>query len=267
MWTFLRFVVAWTYTLVMSAAAYIFMVILGPKRGWLLICRRWARGALWLVGVKVKIEGVENLAGPAVFVSNHRSLIDVVVLPAILPATMRWVAKRELQKIPVWGWAFARGGAVLIDRGNPRTAMLGIREALKTLPAGWSMVLFPEGTRSADSKLKRFKKGAFHIALETRLPMVPIGMDGVDEIIHKGDWLVRGGEVRVTVGKPIPTTHWSHETLDQHITQVREAVQECIDRSMAQRPPKKRWTYHWPKLPTPPWRRAADAAHNSHLRP
>jgi 1-acyl-sn-glycerol-3-phosphate acyltransferase len=261
-WTFVRFLAGWAYTLIMSTLACVFMLLLGPSRGWLLICRPWACGSLWIVGVKLEIVGAEHLKGPAVFVSNHQSLIDVVFLPAILPRTVRWVAKRELQWVPLWGWAFARGGAVLIDRNNPRSAIFNIREGLKRLPKGWSVVVFPEGTRSYDGKLKRFKKGAFHIAVETGMPVVPIGMDGADDIIRVGDWLVRPGVVRVTLGKPISTVGWTNDDLDGHIAEVRGAVQECINASIARRVPRKDPAYRFPRLLMPPWRRHADPAHN-----
>ena len=237
LWTLVRFTAGWLFTLMMSAMSCALIFFLGPARMWLVMARPWARGAICLVGVKLKIDGAENLTGPAVFVSNHQSLIDVVFLPAILPRKVRWVAKKELLRIPLWGWAFGAGGAVLIDRKNPRAAILNIREGLKRLPKGWSVVVFPEGTRSLDGTLKPFKKGAFHIALETGMPMVPIGMDGAHDIVPLGASLVRAGEVRVTVGKPIPTDTWTEATLDQHIAQVRDTVQACVDAAARRRPP------------------------------
>jgi 1-acyl-sn-glycerol-3-phosphate acyltransferase len=233
--TFLRYLAAWLFTLVASTWACLAMVLFGPKRGWLLSCHFWARNTLKIVGVRLNIEGVENLRGPALFISNHQSLIDVVFLPAILPGTVRFVAKKELLFIPIWGWGFALGGAVLIDRTKPREALKNMRRGLRRLPKGWSLVIFPEGTRPKDGRMLPFKRGAFRIAVETRLPIVPIGMDGARDIVPPHGWLVRSGEVRVTVGRPIDTRSWRSESLAEHVAASRAAVQRCVDRSVARR--------------------------------
>src|SRR4051812_22409102 len=129
--TFCRFVVAWLFTLWVSLVACVTALVVGPKRMWVRTAKRWARITLKLVDVRLHIEGSENLAGPAIFVSNHQSLIDVVFMPAILPATVRFVAKRELLWIPLWGWAFAYGGGVLVNRKNPRAALQSLRAGIK----------------------------------------------------------------------------------------------------------------------------------------
>ena len=234
-WIFARYLVAWVYTLVISVCSCLLCILIGPSRMWTLMARPWGRGTLFLLGVKLQIEGAENLRGPAVFVSNHQSLIDVVFMPAILPKTVRFVAKRELLLIPFWGWAFAAGGAVLIDRSRPRQAIEAMRRGLRRLPQGWSLIVFPEGTRSKDGQLRQFKKGAFHLAVETRMPVVPVGMEGARDIVPPDGWLVHGGTVQVTVGQPISTAAWSFDSIDAHVAEGRAAVQACVDLCRARR--------------------------------
>lgn len=226
---FLRFLAGWLFTLFMSTSCCVLMFTVGPRRAWTLCVRNWARVALRIVGIRLVVKGAEHLRGPAVFVCNHASLVDVLIYPALLPAQNKFVAKRELLRIPIWGWAVGRSGAILVDRGNPRAAIKSIREGLRALPRGWSIGVFPEGTRTHDGKLKNFKKGAFHIAIESRLPVVAMGTDGAFDLVPKGAWLVRPGVVYVTVMPPVATLDWTHENVDTKVAQFRSTVQQCMD--------------------------------------
>ena len=202
---------------------------------WTTVCHRWGQGTLWLGGVGLDVVGRTNLAGPAVFVSNHQSMIETVFLPTLLPRTVKFVAKKELERIPLWGWAFAAGGAIMIDRKDPQGAVHSIREGVRQLPPGWSVAVFPEGTRSPDGTLRPFKKGAFHIAMAARLPVVPIGIAGSRDVMPKHGRLLRPSTAFVTVGDPIRTEHWRLETLDEHVAEAHAAVRRCMDRSEERR--------------------------------
>jgi 1-acyl-sn-glycerol-3-phosphate acyltransferase len=221
--------IAWLYTMVMAFIAC--CLIFRPRFMWVTIAPRWARGTMWLGGIHLDVAGREHLRGPAVFVSNHQSLIEAVFLPALLPPTVKFVAKKELERIPLWGWGFAAGGAIMIDRNDPKGAVHSIREGVRQLPRGWSVAVFPEGTRSIDGRLQAFKKGAFHIAMAAHLPLVPIGIAGARDIMVKHGRLLRPGTAYMTVGAPIPTDTWTAETLNQHIAEVRETVARCIETS------------------------------------
>lgn len=234
---FIRFILGWLYTLLVSSMTVLLMMLGMPKLGWLLTCRPWARGVLWIVGVRINLRGAENLAGPAIFISNHQSLIDVVFMPSFLPRRVRWIAKQELARIPVWGWGFGSSGAIFINRRHPRQAIESIRQGLDKLPPDWSIVIYPEGTRSKDGRLQRFKKGVFHIAMQSRLPVVPIGMWGARDIVPKGASVVRPGRVEVTVGAPICTDHWTADEVDLRMQQMRDAVARCVDASAARYQP------------------------------
>jgi 1-acyl-sn-glycerol-3-phosphate acyltransferase len=234
-WIFTRTLAAWVNTLFFSVLLLVLMPLVGPSRGWLMTRREWGVSTLWLLGVKLDVEGAENLAGPAVYIGNHQSLIDIVLFPAILPRSTRIVAKREILLVPLFGWAFGMGGAVLVDRRNPRAAIANIRKGLERLPKNWSVAVFPEGTRSEDRITKPFKKGAFHIAREAHLPIVPIGMDGAPDIVAPNGWLLLPGTVRVVVGKPISTESWTTENLQSCVAQGEAAVAVCVERAQRHR--------------------------------
>src|SRR5690349_743155 len=122
-WLALRLLVGWIYTLGMSCLACLSLLVGRPVWGWLTLLKPWARGTLALLGVRVSVQGTENLRGPAIFVSNHQSIIDIIFMPAILPTKVRFVAKKELARVPFWGWIFAAAGGVMIDRKNPKAAI------------------------------------------------------------------------------------------------------------------------------------------------
>jgi 1-acyl-sn-glycerol-3-phosphate acyltransferase len=223
-----RFILAWGLAVGVGVLVLLLSVIIKPTTLWYRLRTPWARLTLRLLRIRLEVTGQEHLVGPKIFIANHMSLIDVVVVPAIVPRGCRFVAKRELMFVPFWGWAFASAGALLIDRRNPRLAAKSLLEGLKKLPAGWSLVVFPEGTRSRTGALQRFKRGAFSLALASRMPMVPIGIAGTHAIIGPKQWFVRSGVVRVHVGPPLDTRTWQADTLRQHIQEGQDAVAACL---------------------------------------
>ena len=170
--------------------------------------RGWGQALLWAAGVTVVLEGEENLLtdGPQIVVSNHQSWFDVFALAAALPVRYRFVAKRELEEVPVFGRAWKSCGHVSVDRGNRGAAVEALDQAWREVHHDkLTMVLFPEGTRSPDGRLKTFKKGAFVLAVQGQVPLVPMAVLGSREIMAKGSKRIRSGEIRVRIGTPIPT--------------------------------------------------------------
>jgi 1-acyl-sn-glycerol-3-phosphate acyltransferase len=170
--------------------------------------RRWGRVMLWAAGVRVTLEGVENLQteSPQIVVSNHQSWFDVFALAAHLPVRYRFVAKKELGNIPVFGRAWRECGHVSVDRGNREAAIESLDQAWREVHEDkLTMVLFPEGTRSPDGRLQPFKKGAFVLAVQGQVPLVPVAVLGSRAVMPKGENRVRPGEIRVRIGTPIPT--------------------------------------------------------------
>ncbi len=165
----------------------------------------WASLHLKVSGVKIAIEGLENIAKPPyVFMCNHQSALDIYSLLASLPLSFKWIAKRQLFKIPFIGWAMGRAGYISIDRENPREALKAIEEAAGKIRGGMNIVIFPEGTRSVDGTLLPFKKGGFTLALRAMVPIVPIGIYGTYLLQPKGSFIPRGkGVIYIRIGKPI----------------------------------------------------------------
>lgn len=166
--------------------------------------RSWADRVLERVEAKVVVEGLEHLSeapGPFVVVSNHQSLYDIPVIYSALPLPLRMAAKAELFKIPLWGQALCASNFVLIDRRNPERAHAALREAGERMrETGISLYVAPEGTRSSDGSLGRFRSGAFRMAEVMDLPVLPVAISGTYQIHRKGSKHVgRGCQVRVRI--------------------------------------------------------------------
>ena len=170
--------------------------------------RNWGKIVLWAAGIKVTFQGLHNLRmdAPQIVVANHQSWFDVFTLAAELPVRYRFVAKKELGGIPIFGRAWKACGHVSVDRGNREAAIAALDQAWREVhEEKLTMVLFPEGTRSPDGRLKPFKKGAFVMAVQGQVPLVPIAILGSRAIMPKGNNGIRSGEIVVRIGEPIPT--------------------------------------------------------------
>ena len=185
------------------------------------LSRLWATINLALCGVHVDGTRRARLdpTEPYVFMSNHASHFDVLAVVAALPEfQLRWVAKRELADIPIFGWAMRRAGHVIIDRSNPEQALESLRAARTMMDAGISVMIFPEGTREGhDHDLLPLKKGGFLLALETGVPIVPIAVRRSREVLPRGDWRIRSGTIEVVVGEPISVEGQDRETLVRRV--------------------------------------------------
>lgn len=190
--------------------------------------RNWARSLLWAAGVKVELEGLEHLSPgePAVIVANHESWFDVFALVVHLPVDTRFVGKIELTRIPFFGPSWLACGHIAIDRSDRQKAIESLRVAGETLRReGAAVVMFPEGTRSADGELLPFKKGAFVLALQTGVPVVPVGVSGSRDIMPKGSWRIRSGTIVVRVGPPISSEDRGEGARDALLQRSRAEVE------------------------------------------
>jgi 1-acyl-sn-glycerol-3-phosphate acyltransferase len=157
--------------------------------------RYWARLIAWLSGIKVELVGIEKLdqSRPYIFAVNHQSQVDIFVLQGYLDFDFRWLAKLELFKVPVFGHAMRRAGYIPVDRSHGRKAVKSLDEAAKRIGDGTSVVIFPEGTRSPDGRLLKFKGGAMVLAIKAGVPVVPVGISGTYEVLPKGKLMIRPG--------------------------------------------------------------------------
>src|SRR5204862_251643 len=174
-----------------------------------------------LAGVRLDVHGAEHLAArPAVFLFNHQSQLDVLILAKLLHGGFTGVAKRELANSPGFGLMFRLADVAFVDRHDHDQAVRALGPAVQKLRDGISLVIAPEGTRSATPALGPFKKGAFHVAMQAGVPIVPIVIRNAGELMWRGAATPRGGTVQVTGLPPIDPPGWTAAPLDGHVPHV-----------------------------------------------
>jgi 1-acyl-sn-glycerol-3-phosphate acyltransferase len=196
------------------------------------LAKYWARTVLSLAAARVTVHGLRNISSTEesyIVVMNHQSNMDIPVLIHSLPLQLRFIGKIELKKFPIFGNALIRAGHFLIDRSNHQKAMNGIRAAGEALKErGVSVVFAPEGTRSSDGKLLPFKKGAFVMAIECGLPILPITINGTKHSLAKGSLWTRSAEVAVTIHQPVPTESYSYDNREKLSEKVRSIIENAL---------------------------------------
>ena len=170
--------------------------------------RRWCQSSARGLSIDAEVSGVENLPeAPFVYCSNHQSVLDILVLGAVLPGDFKWAAKRELMKIPFLGWHLHLAGHVPVDRqAGSRSAAQVIARFEEVLKAGKPLLVFPEGTRSEDGIVRSFKNGGFYAAVRAGVPVVPVALEGTHRLMKKGAIDTGDGTMRkvlVRVGAPL----------------------------------------------------------------
>jgi 1-acyl-sn-glycerol-3-phosphate acyltransferase len=234
-----RFLLCTLYTLVLGSAALLLTLVEGNGEPVVRLARIWVRWCLRTCGVSVEAEGLENVAPdgqPSIIMSNHQSVFDTAALIATLPISWRFVAKRELTRIPVFGWALVVGGHVIVDRGNREKAVASLRRAAERVRGGTNVIVFPEGTRSASGTLGEFKSGGFHLAIESGVPVVPATVSGSCRITPKRSLRIESGRILIRYGRPIPTEKLSIDDRAWLKEQVREAILAGFDPELQSAP-------------------------------
>jgi 1-acyl-sn-glycerol-3-phosphate acyltransferase len=196
-----------------------------------LLGRLWANLNLWVAGVRVRLEGFENLnPGQAyVFLSNHQSGFDILALMGKLRVQFAWLAKEELFRIPILGHAMRAAGYIPIDRSDRRKAVESLNQTAAKVQKGTSVMIFPEGTRSPDGVLQEFKKGAFLLAIKSQQRIVPIAISGSHRVLAKrGKWILEPGVIDITVEKPISTVGLTVKDNDTLMHTVRETIRQHL---------------------------------------
>ncbi len=192
----------------------------------------WGALGTRAAGIRLAVTGAEHLERrPAVFLLNHQSGIDPILACALLRRDFVAVAKREIRGNPVLGPAFAFAGVVFVDRFDHARALRALEPAVAALRGGLSLAMAPEGTRSAGVRLGPFKKGAFHIALAARAPIVPLVIHNARDVLPRGAWLMTPATVRVSVLAPVETGTWTAERLDDHVEEVHRRFRAALSAS------------------------------------
>jgi 1-acyl-sn-glycerol-3-phosphate acyltransferase len=196
------------------------------------LARIWARLLLWSCGVRVRVEGLEHIDpnGSYIFVSNHLSYMDTPVVISYVPVQFRFLAKRGLFQIPLLGTHLKQAGHIPVPREDPRAAVKTMQVAADTIVSKKiSLLIFPEGGRSHDGKLRPFKEGAAYIAIKAGVPLVPIALIGTREILPFGSAVVLAGEVTLRIMPPIDTAALTLKDRGRVTDEIRELVLKQLD--------------------------------------
>lgn len=226
---YLRLVVFFAFSAVMLTCISLYVVLRPGTDDYWNAARPWIRGILRIFGVTLKVSGLDNLESSQNYVvmANHRSQLDPVAMGvAVLPRHTRWVAKKELRRVPVLGQALALSGQIFIDRGDTTSALnelsrhAGDRDAL--------ICFFPEGHRSSTRHMLPFKKGAAAFAISSRMPVLPMAVSGSERCIANHSVISAPGTIHVRLGKPIDTTGLTEDDRAALTEQVRRQIEEML---------------------------------------
>jgi putative phosphoserine phosphatase/1-acylglycerol-3-phosphate O-acyltransferase len=190
----------------------------------------WGELATAFAGLELRVTGEEHVWShrPAVFIFNHQSGVDFLLLCKLLRRDIVGIAKQEIRRNPIFGPAFALAGTVFIDRADREKAIQALQPAIEALREGLSIVIAPEGTRSPTPRLGRFKKGAFHLAMAAKVPIVPIVFRNALDALPKQGYVIRPATVEAVVLPPIPTADWNAEELDERIAAIRQLYEQTL---------------------------------------
>jgi 1-acyl-sn-glycerol-3-phosphate acyltransferase len=191
--------------------------------------RTWAWLVLKTTGVRVTAKGLESLdvGRSYVFASNHQSIYDIPIVFLTLPLQLRIVAKDSLGSFPFLAWHLRATGHLLVDRTNPGAGI--VKKMSRLIRGARSLIVFPEGTRSVDGTVARFKGGMFLVAIEAGLPIVPVSIAGSRHVMLKGRLMTCPGDVTITVHEPIPTSGLGRDGARDLAARARAVVRSAVD--------------------------------------
>jgi 1-acyl-sn-glycerol-3-phosphate acyltransferase len=192
------------------------------------LMRLWAWLVFAVCGIKAEVRGLEHLRGvqPCIFVMNHQSLFDIPAMVRLIPLETRFVAKRELTRVPLMGYVLARSGNVVIDRESGGRA---IRHAMKAIRSGYSICVFAEGHRYSDNRVHEFSDGAAWLALATKQPCVPVAISGTIMLAPRGAKAVQPGKrIRLAIGAPIATDGMRSRDREELTSKLEQSVREMF---------------------------------------
>jgi len=204
----------------------------GQKKGIYISTQVWSRPLMWVGGIELKTEGLENVPinRSVIFASNHESSFDIPVLFKVFPIPLFFLAKAELKRIPLFGWFVNAVGMVFIERTNHKSAMESLKKAGQEIKKGKSIISFPEGTRPRDGKMIMFRRGTFILALENQIDVVPVGILGSFEVNPPG-YKMSPGFITVKVGEPINIRDFDTNKPDILAKYTEDRVRDLITKS------------------------------------
>ncbi len=223
-------------TTIVAVFLSLYTLVLGPPLILFTLATRSAELMYWvgvkgvvfitrLAGMRVQVEGRENIpAGVCMFAANHTSNADAAAIVGAIPRRLAIFGRKSLFDIPIVGLAFRLAKFVPVDRGNRDAALASVKQAVEYMKTGSSFLVYPEGTRSPDGRLSRFKKGSFVMAIEAGVPVVPVACAGAHRIMKKKSLVIHPGTVTVRFGKPIDASAYTIEQRDDLAKVVHDAI-------------------------------------------
>ncbi|VVS93240.1 lysophospholipid acyltransferase family protein [Desulfoluna spongiiphila] len=218
-------------TLVLAPMAVLLSVTVSPNVASKTIAAFWARVNSFVTPMWVDVSGREKIreGSSYVVVANHLSHYDIYVLYGWLGLDIKWVMKKELEKVPLIGWVCKSMGHIFIDRGDSAKAVDTLNHAREKVRGGTSVIFFPEGTRSDDGSLKPFKKGAFRFAHDLGLPILPVTIKGTRRILPKGSTELMPGGVSLVIHDPVDVTAYGRDELGAIVNRVRNTIRTELE--------------------------------------
>ena len=215
--------------------AFITLVLatVSPVSPWIEpVIRFWARRIVGAAGIELRAENLETIERGQryILVANHHSYLDIPCLFAVVPQTIRFMAKVSLFKIPLFGWALTRNGFIPIDRKNRRTAVKSFDLAAERIRRGNTIVIFPEEGRSRERAMRPFQRGAFLLALKSEQPIVPIAIDGTYDVLPATRWRVTPGPVTIRVGTPLATAGATLRDKERLANEARAQIEAMLEK-------------------------------------
>ena len=217
-------------TLICGILAIVASLLFTPRAG-KIFAIFWARTNSFFTPMNVNVVGAENIEPGTSYVitSNHQSHYDIYVLYGWLGIDFKWVMKKELEKVPVLGFACKVLGHIYIDRADTKSAVETINAAKTKIVDGTSVLFFPEGTRSSDGKIQSFKKGAFKFALDLGIPILPITINGTRKVLPKGSLDLMPGGATMIIHEPISVKDYHEENMNELMDRTRMIINTSLD--------------------------------------
>lgn len=216
------------YSLAILIAIFLFRL---PEEALQRYPRQWARVFCRIAGVRVIIEGADKLQPQTgyIYCANHLSQFDIFSFQGYFPLSFRWLAKEELFRIPFLGRAMANAGSIAINRSQGRKALKSLEQAAERIKGGASILIFPEGTRSADGTLQPFKGGAMLLAIKAGVPIVPVAFLGSHGVLPKGTFFTRPGTITIRIGAPVVVTGYSNREKQDLAMVIHDKIAELLE--------------------------------------
>ena len=228
-----RILVIYFWSALMITASLILMMLTCNRKVPVVMSRTmWSLGVLYLAGVKnTSVKGVENIDKKKsyIFVSNHQSYLDIPSIVRLVPINLYFVAKKELKWMPFLGQYLWMTGMIFIDRTNKKRAIQSLDKAGKLIKKGKSILVFPEGSRSMDAKLQKFKKGFFTLAIQHQIEIVPLAVGGTHKILPSKGWNFTPNDVKVSIGISVEPPK-SEKEVTKFIKLVSEQIVRMMDK-------------------------------------